>query len=817
MNNNIRIYSIRNQRSRRSDLGLSTLEFAMVLPAILAFVLGSLSVSRVFQAHTALEAGVKTAVRCVYAADGKCVNTGQPAPVPLFTWYKVNRPVKYEVPTFFYSGIGKWINMTQYTYNDIRATIPAQAEASYQQERFAGKPIEYAVTGLAPYYLLASRAPYFSGPDAEHVSAFYLYDTKVPYNDELKLVLNHAKITTVPGAGRFSEATATFTLNDPFVGRQFFGNTCYLADRFERSHGPYQMRNPKKCDDFLGDAANLLSTQTPIVVLITGESEGHGEVEAWLSWEGGDAPLGGRGFTGPGWGNFIPRGVPESVYIDDKLLYSLSGYGAPYTEWDKYKNLSVPFGKEITLHVKITGTDAAGWIPWSVKVFPMKVILEALTRTCDSTVKPSYLSTHPESLALYQELGIACKSTLNLLPVLFGVPDKSKNVSKAPEVDLDCALGAADAAALAAGRGLKKEDYEISVKAAAGACDPYPATSTCPVFGERATDVAPKNFGVPEKADGDGYVRNSAQALQICPATGDDRVRDAAAALLSVRWKEKDVQIAQTLYGAEGLKWTKESCQDVFVAPPSLAMIPENKLQLGEPQESKVPFYTGGTDPEVLIATQPERWGCPEMSPATKSISAPGSLFSGPQVALGDACYKSVLRAEAIRIGENPQEYMTFSQLGRGEPATLDTLPNLACGVTADLTYGEGGADTLVAMHLAEGVKPEVCRLSGSVCRSIFEGFSGAPLSTAVGNLVAAENFGVREVLASYPRATRCQGSIGTSALKNDCIDLKMEEVVSGQRSTYRARAEAQVPLLFGLSTKVSAMASREAERDFAR
>jgi len=64
------------RRKRRTD-GATAVEYALVLPALLLFVLGIIDVSRLLWTYTTLHRAVEAAARCGAVNEIDCVSSGQ--------------------------------------------------------------------------------------------------------------------------------------------------------------------------------------------------------------------------------------------------------------------------------------------------------------------------------------------------------------------------------------------------------------------------------------------------------------------------------------------------------------------------------------------------------------------------------------------------------------------------------------------------------------------------------------------------------------------------------------------------------------------
>src|SRR5262245_49801497 len=87
--------------------GFTLLEFALVLPIFVLFIMAAVDLSRMQQGYAVLDDGLRVALRCVYPANAECISA---KPASVETRYDVfNRDARLRAEEFHYSADAAWL------------------------------------------------------------------------------------------------------------------------------------------------------------------------------------------------------------------------------------------------------------------------------------------------------------------------------------------------------------------------------------------------------------------------------------------------------------------------------------------------------------------------------------------------------------------------------------------------------------------------------------------------------------------------------------------------------------------------------------
>ena len=103
--------------------GYSLFEFALTLPVLLVFILGAIDVTSSLQAYTALQEGVRSAVRCSTTTDGDCLQTAAVTRDPLFNWrvFDTTTGAEYFGRKYYFGGTQYSLNGPLFSLSNFRA------------------------------------------------------------------------------------------------------------------------------------------------------------------------------------------------------------------------------------------------------------------------------------------------------------------------------------------------------------------------------------------------------------------------------------------------------------------------------------------------------------------------------------------------------------------------------------------------------------------------------------------------------------------------------------------------------------------------
>lgn len=193
------------KRNRKDCRGSYLLEFAVTVPVLVGFALGSYDLSRYLQVKQAVRAAADTTVRCMYPTDGDCVvaNTG-PSPLKLFDWFKSDSENKYYLDTFQYGS-----SVTRYAVDELlfNPTAKVLESMTYQTARNFTMQVDQQWEGRLPYFRRVRGFPTVSGSDPRN-------PTISPSSPNQTVSLNSNQATISFGSSATINSN-TFTITRP--------------------------------------------------------------------------------------------------------------------------------------------------------------------------------------------------------------------------------------------------------------------------------------------------------------------------------------------------------------------------------------------------------------------------------------------------------------------------------------------------------------------------------------------------------------------------------------------------------------------------
>ena len=791
---------MRNSKKIGHFRGFSILEFLITTPILITFAIGVLGGARVFQAHNALKAGLDTSLRCLYPVDGKCIEVSSNAPTALYDYYKINSPIGYESDQYDYNGRGSWFDVPTYTYTPFFARILQQGQSIFAQTNYSAKRVSYEVTGEMAYVYQTARLPYIQGSDAKNPSFVYERQRSAGYGSSQDISLSN--IDLVSSNPNRRHQTVTFTIPNPWGGaapRYLFAGTTGKDTR----SGPFGTGYAG-----LAFPANA-PTHAEIAIHMRGTGSGAGKNEINLTWGNNDLDLGGRVWATSGEANFVPRGLPRDYVMEE--------FFDRYTEFELHDSIVVPYDTPITLHFRIseTGNGATEWHGNDLRIFTARFGSGYDNFSCGLVSRYQYNQDGGANQGTW-----CVKPDTNFYTTGWSV---NTSVNADPETPraIGCQLTQSEATTTLGGMVGDLESYDLYANGAS--CTDYVVTNTCPAYGIKGSGGSANNFGVPQEPDTSGQIRNSSQASAICPVSGDTRTVAAGASFADRYWTEANVRVNEV--GSSdpfSYAWTKERCTQSFSLPGRVASVPSNKLTIPSPTSAYSARYTGSQDPHELLVNEPQNYNCSDIHVVDRRYAEeqepplpPESLFVGVQHDLGEYCWEETLHHEATNLGLHAAAF--FKPDREKEAAyTLPEPPGGSCGISSRLRYLEIGDETKITTSpLPYPQKPAECEATDVVCRSELAGFTGGQSGDPHADYEYAENFGMREIAATYPSAQHCEG-MGADA-GPDCVDISYTEINDSGKVIHRAIAKANVPLFFGTSVEVSASKDEVAERSYRR
>lgn len=348
---------------RRPPRGSYLLEASIVTFAAAFFLVGASDVSRIFHARSAVRAGVREGLRCLYPIEAGCSAADTVNPAPANLRYNVSvwdESVQYVVPTEVWRAQAEWMTEPEIAV-PLEATRVSQATLQLARDSFRRQEVLFPVQGHHPYLLQRRGFPLVGGSDPLNPE---FRDRKtgarVLPNKTLDIAGIRAtsrKTLALQQSGfepQFKIGTAQFTLRDAWPARDAELSQiraierqhgvkieCYSGE-LSRDTSPARIEwsryggLPPLCR-YRGDA-RLFTTnglRVPLMLRITGSTRGTtgtalGKVLIQLRWtlegDGAEQRLGGRLISVGASGNFVVRGAAlEDIALDSRSRYEKGG------------------------------------------------------------------------------------------------------------------------------------------------------------------------------------------------------------------------------------------------------------------------------------------------------------------------------------------------------------------------------------------------------------------------------------------------------------------------------------------------------------
>ncbi len=346
------------RRQKTCVRGSYLLEAAIVTFGLAVFLVGASDVARIFHARSALRAGVREGLRCLYPTDGGCALPEADHGTPGVSRYSVDvwdNLSLYAVPRNAYSAQASWVTEPELV-TPLESQRISEATLDLARDRFRRQTVLFPVQGNHPYLLQTRDFPVISGSDPLNP---LFRDHATHQEEQPHKVLDISSIAGVargPMSGqptgfepRFRIGTASFSLRDAWPswpedgariarieGEHDIQVRCYVGEVVRTSSRPKldwpATEAPSRCSYRGG--ASLYSgggLKVPVMFRLSGATRGtaagaQGKVLLSLRWErgreGDSQQLGGRLLSAGGSGNFVVRGAT----LDDIA----ERYRAPY-------------------------------------------------------------------------------------------------------------------------------------------------------------------------------------------------------------------------------------------------------------------------------------------------------------------------------------------------------------------------------------------------------------------------------------------------------------------------------------------------------
>lgn len=749
------------------------LEFALVVPIFLLIVLAALDVNSLLSANSALNEGVKLAARCLYATDGKCVDSSGSPPALFDVSLIKSTPVIFG-DLFDYSGHGSWLQMQSQHFEPTRARVLDQVHISVQEQQGSSARALFPVRSSHDYNLRVLDFPYIeprgvpvaSNSMSESDLAFVYgsvgaaRNTIYPPNETVSLA--SIDLRTIASAGSRDGGSVDFIIASP-AGLDL-SLPCYLSSELDQPVVDDSLHVAAKGLPTCGDnwpfsnnptttGNNELSRSTYATIWVTGSVSGT-EVGASgslsLSIENRRngsrlADLGGKLIAASDTGNLIPRGNPIDR-IAPMLRNERTQNGAgPYPEWRNYEAIKLPLNTPLRAVFTLTNNKdgaSSAWRGASMYIYaPQYKFAHDRQENCakplpDSQIKRNFgcLDRFPSNSPTRKSLARASNNASvfdNQIPIgcqadRSGAQAASDSAVKQRNQFLNI-FGTSDE--------LIPTDFQISLK----------PDGSCPV---RTTDSqCPSNAGVPTPPDKQGRITNPSPAETLCPSGQGDGQQ-----ILILYWTEAVQDTNPKAFDS-----VPSDCLDTTNHFPAwLANYPKLEPLPPPTQGAPFPIFPFPTQNPADSLNDP-RYSCASIG--TKDFDSLAdwlpttSLFKGHRTDLG-CSWGTQLKEDALQNGLDPRAYFEPARANSGQVELAGTPDS--CMSTR---YGESNLQAPVYLGRYPAGAPADCTLPGQECTYSFAGFGGDDLGRPSLNQVKALQLALNEVQAAYPQAVpNCTG-----------------------------------------------------------
>lgn len=800
--------------------GQSLLEFAIVVPILLALMVGAYDVNNVIRARTALQEGVKSTLRCLYPTDGQCWQAHADSRSRLFHAVRENPTYEYTIGEFDYNGTASWLNGPVLNFTSAGVNTIGRVSYGIQNPQYEARwnnntPVPYR--GEVPYAVLAYTVPYTQGNELDpNFSLDGSNNGDYPDNSKTTVSVSGVGGITSSRNGVGIGKSGTFTIPNPLWTISDSGITyrdipCFRSNNTDRGVATEKNAN----------FANLCSTsQTRLMLDISGEildsyrgtnadlgAEGKALIQLVIG-SGSNAEtidLGGRVFNvgdnNSRHGNFAPRGytmvieqprVQIGVYenkpiykhhferdADGDLHYDTEGY--------IHSDLNVPFDTEMYIQFRLQSTDGkkVAWRPTKIRAFWSVYETTAEKANClqkypadPSLIIDSCASDHPSKLPAQK-----AKATIIIPPV------------NEQHITLPCGTNAENKAQALASSGVPNPNYWTISEVINPLCGITPKRLDCPA-----------NFGIDGNfVDGETDVSNNAQAKALCPIN-DPELSRRNLQPIEPHW----VQTTKTKTFA-AVKHTPNSCQELdlpeVLYPSEIKNFKKVKINPPTLEHTRKIFTLDiypDKSPAELKSTMAQ-YNCSSFNVGSQSYNEStrprletGSLFVGKHKDLGCGWEEKLRRAAKTEANEdlriNDKTYFKASESRVGE-VKVSELNGDSC--TAYKKIVSKVTDTEDLGTMKEQDLPSACLQPGGNCRISFAGYSndGNAAKSDYDPQIAVNTFGMPEIQSSIPQAMSTKDINCSSAY---CTNISVDPINDpNDPGKVLARARMVVPTYF--------------------
>lgn len=825
--------------------GVSLLENAVLLPLVLATVVGVIDLNTVLQGYTALHTGVDTALRCAYPVDGACVSSE--ARLTTFDWFKLTRALRPDpVSTVDYAGTARLLLVPSY---EIIPTVRVldRGSAAAGPSGLTLTPAEYQASGETGVVILRAflpgleRALLTEGVSSDNprlARMVYPGDKRGSYPPRLSVGVRGSKVHR--GLERSDDLygyTDYFRVPFPdFPANAAPSGRCYLAQGYNRSNVGTTPQFESACGEeapngnpgnprgenprFAPSQFTPTSDEMYIALDIDGSNNrtGSGALKLTLEeYSGGLSrpvrvavrALGGQHFGNEG-ADFFPRGVP--------LEYIPSAW-QDRVEFNDYQAIRVrrdptepQQSKLYRLRFHLVEGNHVSWQATAVRVYTPVYATVRVRKPCAERVRESE-----------RVLGSYSCNLAEITPP-YQVGMRNGSAMKSGE---SVTLGGAE---LHDELGQRFSDV-LSEEEARRRLRPVSPWSAADYVVERTPGATPtvewscpENSGVATPADSSGLLPATEAAVALCPPP-------PGVPLSRVSYSERVKSLPPIEYEVSDCRVPRPG-ELGWALPEALASYP--KLALGEPRLLRYTPRSTGTeavrDPLELI-TSP-KFECADVrvrqvrfdrssesaDPRSRGIEGrvedlfveadTTSVFSGERPELQQGCRDLVLSADAAKLGApfgvDRESFFVAEQkpVGRRPLAEIGVSEGMRRCIATGSTSEVVVAREAIATALAAGSTPPLCVEDPAACERVFHGFSsdGAQRTGQGVDIVLAQAKGVEALQATYPRArTACNPTVDTECVRIEPLGSSAE----ADAPLIEFRAQMQVPLvstaLFGI------------------
>jgi hypothetical protein len=368
--------------------GSTLLEQALTLPVLLGFIVAAVDLTSVLQTRSALEQGVKNALRCSYPVDGQCVeNRAATAGSGFYDWRRYTYPAVDAALLIDYDGAGELMRRPTHHFDGIRARVLTDLELSFTTEERSAKRHAYGATGSFQQYQVDHWFPPLSGGNLEDPE--FGYDPSRTWENSSNVVIGPS-----PARGEVSSLVTnglTVALpqsSTPAINCTARGRSCE-GDWGRRSYeGP-----------FLDPVSGVYLT-----IHVRGESIGTdpGAATLWYRYRryGGSnsnqhsyspwTSLTGQSFRGNATANFIPRGLPHQAAMNG-MAGNQAEIGNNRFKIKAVRDRGNP-DRTLPFQVRVSYAGSAGnasYLVSDIRVWGPRMSVEPTQRPCSNLVPHS--------------------------------------------------------------------------------------------------------------------------------------------------------------------------------------------------------------------------------------------------------------------------------------------------------------------------------------------------------------------------------------------------------------------------------------------